>query len=439
VVTGPPPFDDESTRTVLRGRVEHVRFSLVVSTAHGLVTHDLQDGSLVTIGRAPDADISVPHPSLSRRHAKLRVDGTLTIEDLGSHNGTRLRDERMKPGREVALRPGDLLELGCVTAFVVGRGEEATATRAPVAAGGPVVGRFLDEAWPMVERVARGDIAVLLVGETGAGKEVLAELIHRASKRAKGPLVRINCAAVPGHLLESELFGHEKGAFTGADRSRPGLVEAAERGTLFLDEVGEMPLSMQPKLLRVIEEGEHRRVGSTRTRRSDVRIVAATNRDLPDDVERGRFRRDLFYRLNAFTLRIPPLRERLDEIEPLARAFLKNGPALTREALAVLHGYGWPGNVRELRNALERAALLAGRGPVRPEHLPPPIGRGEAAGDEALGLKDAVREAERERIMAALAATGGNQTRAAELLGVSRRTLVARLAEYDIPRPRKSR
>jgi DNA-binding NtrC family response regulator len=231
----------------------------------------------------------------------------------------------------------------------------------------------------LIERVAQGNISVLLLGETGVGKEVLAEAVHRASPRASGPYVKLNCAALTESLFESELFGHEKGAFTGALKTKPGLLETASGGTLFLDEVGEMPHTIQVKLLRVLEERRVMRVGGLEERALDVRFVAATNRNLEDEVARGRFRQDLYYRLNGIALVVPPLRERVSEIEGLARVFIQSAssglgqrrePRLRADALDVLKSYGWPGNIRELRNVIERAVLLAGEDDLGPEHLP---------------------------------------------------------------------
>ncbi len=230
----------------------------------------------------------------------------------------------------------------------------------------------------LATRAGHSRINVLISGETGTGKEILAEAVHRASPRACGPFVCFNCAAVADTLLESELFGHERGAFTGAAQAKQGLVEAASSGTLFLDEIGEMSLTLQAKVLRVIETKQVLRVGATRPRAADVRFVAATNRDLDQDIAAGRFRKDLYFRLNGISLSIPPLRARTDEILPLARLFLAEAAAqlgealstLTPRALAQLLDYAWPGNIRELRNLMERAHLLASGGLIGPEHLP---------------------------------------------------------------------
>ncbi|MGZ3441278.1 MAG: sigma-54 interaction domain-containing protein, partial [Polyangia bacterium] len=326
------------------------------------------------------------------------------------------------------------------------------------------------------EQVATSDISVLILGETGVGKEVLAETLHRLSPRADGPFVKLHCAAFSDSLLESELFGHEKGAFTGAVQAKPGLLETAQGGTVLLDEIGELPLATQVKLLRVLEERKVLRIGALTPRSIDVRFLAATNRDLDAEVARGRFRLDLYYRLNGISLLIPPLRERTEEIEPLARTFIEQAcrrshrrevPPLTPEALQRLRSYGWPGNIRELRNTIERAVLLCGRGPIGVEHLttekmaatlapptpatatpPPPAAAFDATeathpferslpATDAAGLHDQLGALERQRILEALERCAGNQTRAAKLLGISRGTLVSRLDAYGIARPRK--
>ncbi|MFO0604027.1 MAG: sigma 54-interacting transcriptional regulator [Polyangiales bacterium] len=400
------------------------------------------------VGRAEGCDVRVPDASLSRRHAILRVGEAITVEDLDSANGTRVRGQRVPPRVAVELLPGEVFELGALLCVV-----ESGAARAHDR-GGPVVvaDPAMVELHALVDRVAPGAINVLLLGETGVGKEVFAEAVHRRSHRARGPFVKINCAAFTETLIESELFGHEKGAFTGASAARAGILESAEGGTVFLDEVGELPPVVQAKLLRVLEERAVRRVGAVRAKPFDARIVSATNRDLEAEVAAGRFRADLFFRLNGFTLLIPPLRARRGEIEPLARRFVadaaaRNGtpePALTREALDALRAHAWPGNIRELRNVIERAVLLAGGAPLLPSHLPlgRPAGSSPgvpAAPSAAASLKEAVVSAERQRILDALAQAGGNQTRAAELLGIGRRTLIDKLELYNLPRPRKGR
>jgi two-component system, NtrC family, response regulator AtoC len=299
----------------------------------------------------------------------------------------------------------------------------------------------------IVDRVAQGSVPVLLLGETGVGKEVVAEAIHRSSRRKSSVFLRLNCAALSDSLVESELFGYEKGAFTGADRAKPGLLESAFGGTLFLDEIGELPLSTQAKLLRAVEQREVLRVGALQPVPIDVRFVSATNRDLEREIEAGRFRRDLYYRLNTVALSIPPLRERPSEIEPLAHVFLERAanelglepiPLLMPATLDLLRGYAWPGNIRELRNVIDRAVLLADSEAIEPIHLPfEKISTEWPDRAPKLELTPA-EEAQRARIIAALEQCAGNQTRAAEVLGVARQTLTKWLVRYGVPRPRKS-
>jgi transcriptional regulator with PAS, ATPase and Fis domain len=298
----------------------------------------------------------------------------------------------------------------------------------------------------LLEKVAPSTLPILLLGETGVGKEVLAERIHALSGRT-GPFIALNCAALTETLIESEIFGHEAGAFTGALRTKQGLLESANGGTVLIDEVGELPSAMQVKLLRVLETKQVTRVGALRGLSIDVRFVAATNRDLDTEVQAGRFRRDLYFRLAGTTIAIPPLRERRSDIEPLVESFLHQAaadsgrpvPAISQDALRMLVEYAWPGNVRELRHAVERALLLAGD-TIFVEHLPPMIAGGPlaAAGrEEPRVLRSEVRALERDAILSALERCAGNQSEAAKCLGISRRTLGERMDIFGIPRPRK--
>jgi DNA-binding NtrC family response regulator len=286
----------------------------------------------------------------------------------------------------------------------------------------------------LVERVAPSPHPVLLTGESGTGKEVMAHAIHALSQR--GPFIVVNCGAIPEQLIESELFGHERGAFTGADRERSGLVAAAEGGTLFLDEIGELPLALQPALLRFLESGEARRVGATESRRYDVRVIAATNRDLEGETRTGRFREDLFWRLNVLPLEVAPLRERADDVLPLARKFIaESGVAhqLDPATEALLTTYGWPGNVRELRNAMHRAATFATAEAITPDDLPPRLreaNRAAALVAHASQQQLPLRAVERAYVLDIVRRTEGNKSRAAEILGLDRKTLYRKLAEY---------
>ncbi len=287
----------------------------------------------------------------------------------------------------------------------------------------------------VAERVAHVDSTVLIAGETGTGKEVVARLIHEKSPRASAPCIAINCAAVSQSLLESELFGHVRGAFTGAAHDRIGLFEAAHGGTLFLDEIGELPAPTQAALLRAIQEREVRRVGENAPRRIDVRVVAATNRDLAHDVEDGRFRKDLYYRLRVVELKLPPLRERQEDIIPLARLFLSRRAVGPRRVLGFspaaadqLVRYSWPGNVRELENAVERASVLAQGSLVEPGDLPEEVRVAAPAPNLTAGVRK-LDEIEMDYILAVLERVNGNQTQAAKMLGIGTTTLYRRLRQ----------
>ena len=433
--TAPPAGAD---RGVARGE------GLLLVAGEGIVTYPLAKDE-ITIGRASECDIVIANTALSRRHVRLRLTPALTIEDLGSRNGTRLRGARLEPGRPLALSVGEAFQIGQLH-FVVARARSNPADAAAAASRVELL-RVVDPTpgavSELVRELAASALSILVLGETGVGKEVLAQTIHDLSNR-RGAFVRANCAAMAPSLVESELFGHERAAFTGASERRVGLLEAAQGGTFFLDEVGELPEAIQVKLLRAIEAREITRVGSVTPIPLDVRFVAATNRDLAAEVEAGRFRRDLFYRLDGITLVIPPLREHRERIGPLALQFLaatKGGApqALDAELLARLAAHDWPGNVRELKAVIERAAILAGAGPLTVRHvaITPIQGRRDAPkviASDPTATPDAI---ERQRIIEALDACAGNQTRAAKLLGMSRATLVTKLAIHRIQRPRK--
>jgi two-component system response regulator AtoC len=466
-------------------------------------TFALPDAGRVSVGRAPENDIQVDDPSVSRHHLCLHVGATIQVEDLGSANGTYVvqsladaqesDDDRTRRNKDalgsrlsvetpVPLKVRDSLRLGSVFAELQVR--ERVARSIPPGPATPEAPLFGDtvtdprmiETYQLALRVARSDLTVLLTGETGVGKEILAETIHTNSSRATKPFLRLNCAALSESLLESELFGHERGAFTGALRSKNGLLEATNGGTVFLDEIGELPAGIQAKMLRVLEERRVTRVGSSSPRPIDVRFLAATNRDLKQDVALGKFRKDLLFRINAVAILLPPLRERLAEIAPLANYFLKQFcqknrlrlPTISELALVRLRDHAWPGNVRELKNVIERAAFVHSGKVLLPEHfvldeipfsvlsegVPPTAAdstdldvtnvmpmRVSGSSTRSLEISHTVSlsaaEDERQRVLAALASCGGNQTRAAKLLGFSRRTLVNRLRDYNLPRPKK--
>lgn len=293
----------------------------------------------------------------------------------------------------------------------------------------------------LIRQVAPTDSTVLIRGESGTGKELAASAIHQNSRRAEGPYVRLNCAAIPEGLMESELFGHERGAFTGAHARKPGKFELADGGTLLLDEIGELPLPLQAKLLRVLQQGEYERVGGTGTIRVDVRILCATARNLEQAVREGLFRQDLFYRLNVIPLVMPPLRERREDIPALTAHFLREfsirrGVALevSPEAMQCLLRYDYPGNIRELKNIIERASVLAPQPVLTPADLPAdlPGEKGDVAGGDACNLAAAVARAEKQAVLQALARVQGRRGEAADLLGISRKNLWEKMKLYNI-------
>ncbi len=302
--------------------------------------------------------------------------------------------------------------------------------------------------YQVIEQAAPTGASVLITGESGTGKELVAQTLHQLSPRANFPFVAINCAAIPETLLESEIFGHEKGAFTGAAERRQGCFELADRGTLFLDEIGEMTPTTQVKLLRVLQEQKFRRVGGRTEQSVDVRVLAATNIDPVDAVHTGKLREDLFYRLNVFAMRLPPLRERKEDLPLLVQSFINEFNArnqrsiagVDQQAMRMLEQYGWPGNVRELRNVIERATIIAPGPFIEPKHLPPSLAGEPAVAHQpqvALGPGTTVEEAERQLIMMTLEHTRDNKTRAAEILGISLKTLHNKLNKLRL-RPKRA-
>ena len=294
----------------------------------------------------------------------------------------------------------------------------------------------IKEAIKVAQKIAFTDANVLLTGETGTGKEVFATAIHSASKRSKNSFIAINCSAFPSGLLESELFGHKAGAYTSAVKDKKGLIELADKGTLFLDEIGEMHIELQAKILRVIENGEFIKVGDEKTSKSDVRLIAATNRDLNKEIQQGHFREDLYYRLNVFSIQLPPLRERPEDIPRLAQHFLlfftaredRQELSFSNDAMALLQRYSWHGNTRELRNVIERAVILSGRDRIMPEDLPYEIQKQSSSLADNLSLA----AVEKKHIAKVLLYTKGNKTKAAEFLGIGLTTLYRKLEEYQI-------
>jgi DNA-binding NtrC family response regulator len=302
------------------------------------------------------------------------------------------------------------------------------------------------KAMELVEKVAPSKASVVITGQSGTGKEMVARAIHQLSPRRDKPFIAINCSAIPASLIESEMFGHERGAFTGADQRRLGSWELADGGTLFLDEIGEIPIELQAKFLRVIEEERLRRLGGKSEISVDVRVISATNRDLKDEIKGGRFREDLYFRLNVFHINLAPLKERHDDIPVLVQHFIdkfgreggKKMQGITPQALKVICDYAWPGNIRELRNTLERAVILCGGGPIDTEHLPSELASG---GGESAYLKLPyglpLREVEKEYILTSLVRLQNNKARTAQALGISEKTLYNKLYRYSGRSPRK--
>ncbi len=442
---------------------------LVAIWEGGVSSIPLPKTGRIVIGRSVRCDLRIEHGSVSREHAVLNLGPSFTVEDLGSSNGVRVNGNEVTPGTPAVVNRSSLIELGA-TMLQIQEAPHAQLIQDVADGVGPVASSEspIEQTKKLARLVAAGAISVIILGETGAGKEVLAKYVHDNSPRSGRPFLRINCAAFAESMVEGELFGHEKGSFTGAHQAKPGLLESAEGGTVLLDEVGELPLSMQAKLLRAIGNREVIRVGATRPRPINVRIIAATHRDLESLIDSGEFRSDLYFRLNGITLEVPPLRHRRDEILPFAEQFLKEEasrlgiptPHLSQGTAARLLGYSWPGNIRELRSVIERAILLAEGGTVLPEHCilserihsrpvasPAPLSAPTAeaptpaaaeSSTSPAQLKDEVRELEKRRIINAIAECGGNQTKAAKLLGISRRALLHRLDTYDLPRPRKT-
>jgi transcriptional regulator with PAS, ATPase and Fis domain len=438
------PFDVRTTPEVL-SQLASPR--LLAFWAGGTSSFFLPGRGAITIGRGERCELRIDHTSVSREHARVICGAEIAIEDLDSSNGVRVRGVRLASRCPTTIRAGDVVELGAAVIVL----QEPRAMTHSEARGADA----MQATERLIDLVSQSDISVTLLGETGVGKNVAAARIHAGSRRAAAPLVSVNCAALPEQLLEAELFGYERGAFTGAIQTKRGLIESADGGSVLLDEIGEMPLHTQAKLLAVVESRQVTRLGSVTPRAIDVRFFAATNRDLEALAAAGMFRQDLFFRLNGISIHIPPLRERPTEIGKLATSFVNQAceragrpPArLASESLARLMAHGWPGNLRELKNTIERALVLCGGGEVRPEHIqistlkasapPPPREAAPPSTEGALLLRNEMEALERRRIVEALETHGGNQTRAAKALGLSRTALIARMEAYGLPRPRK--
>jgi DNA-binding NtrC family response regulator len=399
------------------------------------------DREQLTIGSKKDNNLVLSDPTVSRTHALMTESaGGYIIKDLNSTNGTYLDGVRIK---EAILEFGRILRVGETEMRLIPFQKKMEVFPSSSHVFGEVYGQSLGmrQIFGVLEKVASTDVTIILEGETGVGKELLTRAVHERSGRAKGPFVVFDCGAVAENLIESELFGHERGAFTGATQARQGVFELASGGTLFIDEIGELALDLQPKLLRVLETREVRRVGGTMTRHIDFRLVAATHRDLAKDVKKGSFREDLFYRLSVLRLHIPPLRERKEDIPLIVQQLLRNlakefrigsVPTVVPETLDILNSYDWPGNIRELRNVLSRALAIGGRSEIRPGDLLLSTDTVSEADTMDSLVGRSLEEIERAAIVQTLQARHGNKTQTAKALGIAYSTLYEKLKKYRI-------
>ncbi len=404
--------------------------------------------SRLSVGSAPDNTLCLNDPAVSRYHVEFAAvaDG-VAVRDLGSTNGTEFASARLG---EVVVRGDAEFKLGRTRVKLTTGGASTAVGVSASESFGRLIGSSaaMRAVFTVLERAAPTNSPVLVTGESGTGKELAARALHEASSRARGPFEVVDCGGLPPTLIESELFGHERGAFTGAAAERVGAFERADGGTIFLDEMGELPLEVQPKLLRVLSEREVKRVGGNRVRKVDVRVIAATNRELRREVNAGRFRADLFYRLAVIVVRMPPLRDRRDDLALLAPALLAGigaergvaGPiVLDANALAELARHDWPGNVRELRNYLEQYTVLQYAPPIVPEEPATVASRRDTVdGLIRLPLREAkaalLERFEREYVTALLVETGGNVSEAARRAGVDRVTLSRTMRRYGLRR-----
>jgi len=389
--------------------------------------------SPMTIGSRPDSDLRLEDPTVSRKHAEItRTAEGFLLQDLGSTNGTSLNGVRVD---RAYLRDGAVVTVGetsmtfSTDTAVVMKGDQAPSTFGQMVA----VSEPMLKAFTLLEGLAASNITVLIEGETGTGKELAARAVHDRSPRAERPFVIFDCSTVPGQLMESELFGHAKGAFTGASEARPGAIEEAEGGTLFLDEIGELPPDLQPKLLRLLDLKEFKRVGTSDRKTADVRFVAATNVDLEDHVSKDLFRRDLYFRISAAKVTLLPLRERPKDITALARHFLDSlnqeqgrNLSLKKDALGALAKHQWPGNIREMKNLLETAAALCPGDAISAKDLPFQSAGHQASGDGSLA------DAEEIAIKEALDKAEGNRRKTARMLGIAPSTLYAKMKKFNL-------
>ena len=424
-----------ATRILQRERTEvwtHRKMRVVVDGAPADRAAELGP-SRTRIGSAEDNELRIEDPSVSAHHCEIALEAPgAVLRDLDSTNGTRLDGVRVE---RAYLQPGSVIEIGDTRLLLVTDVDEVAVPLSARTNFGPLLGHSpkMRAVFAMLEQAAKSDATVLITGESGTGKELAARGLHEASPRRDQPFLVFDCGAASPSLIESALFGHARGAFTGATEARPGIFEQADGGTLVLDEIGELPLDLQPKLLRVLESKSARRLGDSADRRFDVRLVASTNRNLASEVKAQRFRADLFYRLSVIAVTLPPLRERLEEIPRLVAGFARrlggdNAPEVPASMLRVLANHDWPGNVRELRNVVERLVTLPGitasqavGAPVKADVPPRAEGLTQL---EFHAAKEAHIEAfERDYLARCLAAAGGNVSEAARAAGLSRQSM----------------
>jgi len=417
-------------------KLEYPRIELVVSEGPDTGLRKTLDLGGMRIGTAPSNELPLRDRTVSRFHCEVRIVGNaVRLVDSGSTNGTLVDGVRV---RDAELTTGSKVRVGATVLTVSASGERALVDLSPRHSFGEVLGVSVEmrRLYAILEKIAPTDTTVLIQGETGCGKELVARAIHDASARSQQPFVVVDCGAIAENLIESELFGHVRGAFSGAVGDRRGLFEEADGGTLFLDEIGELPAALQPKLLRVLETGDFERVGSSRTRHVNVRIVSATNSNLGEEVAAGRFRQDLLFRLNTVEINLPPLRERREDIPALANHFLrqhaqryrKNIAGFDAAALQALLDHPWPGNIRELDHAVERGVLMAQGEKIRLGELGLRIDRDATSRIEDMSLEDV----EGFLIKKAMARFDGNVSQAAKALGLSRSALYRRLQRYGL-------
>lgn len=430
---------DTTLKIITKGHAKTLllkKVKLAVTKGRELGKEFVIDKGLLRIGSKKENNVVIADDTVSRHHAVIEEKkGQYVIKDLGSTNGTFVNGLRIS---EAFLNEGSIIKLGNTELRFIPVEEKIELLPSKKDRFGDIVGKSkeMKEIFGILEKISKTDATVLITGETGTGKELVAKAIHENSNRSKKPFVVIDCSAIARNLIESELFGHEKGAFTGAVSTRHGAFETANGGTIFLDEVGELEPDMQPRLLRVLEAREIKRVGSTNIIPVDVRIIAATNRDLSAEIKKNRFREDLFYRLSVININLPQLRDRKDDISLLIDYFIKANKirkvkGVAKETLDILINYRWPGNVRELRNVIERAIALGASDYIEPKDLI--LLKPQASEKDTADLSGkTLEEIEKSAIIQTLKAHKGNKTTTAKALGIAYSTLYEKMKKYGI-------